>query len=74
MLRRQPKKKEFHDVSHLSKGTGGLKQKCTQTQTSFLSTVFHALSQGVIPFVLCVSSKNLEMEVSDWLLIQLLAF
>ena len=56
----------FH--THLSKGTSGLKQKCTQTPTSFLGTVFHALSLDVIHFVPRVSSKNLEMEVSDWLL------
>ena len=55
-------------ITHLSKGTSGLKQKCTQTPTSFLGTVFHALSHDVIHFVLHVSSKNLEMEVSDWLL------
>ena len=55
-------------IAHLSKGTSGLKQKCTQTLTSYLGTVFHALSHDVIHFVLRVSSKNLEMEVSDWLL------
>ena len=53
--------------SHLSKGTSGLEQKCTQTPTSVLGPVFHALSHGVIHFVPRVSSKNLEMEVSDWL-------
>ena len=55
-------------VPHLSKGTSGLKQKCTQTPTSFLGTVFQALSHCMIHFVLRVSSKNLVMEVSDWLL------
>ena len=54
--------------AHLSKGTSGLKQKCSQTLTSFLGTVFHDLSHGVIHFVPYVSSKNLEMDVSDWLL------
>ena len=43
--------------SHLSKGTSGHKQKCTQTQTSFLSTVFHALPHGVIGFVRSVSPR-----------------
>ena len=54
--------------AHLSEGTSGLKQKCTQTSTSFLGPVFHALSYDVIHFAPRVSSKNLEMEVSDWLL------
>ena len=36
--------------------------------TSFLGTVFHALSHGAIHFVCSVSFKNLEMEVSDCLL------
>ena len=53
---------------HLSKGQSGLKQKCTQTPTSFWRTIFHALSHNVIHFVPRVISKNLEMEVSDWLL------
>jgi len=56
------------NLSHLSKGTSGLKQRCTQTMTSFLGPFFHALSHDVIHFAPCVSSKNLEMEVSDWLL------
>ena len=43
-------------------------KKCTQTPTSFLGPFFHALSHDVIHFAPCVSSKNLEMEVSDWLL------
>ena len=55
-------------ISHLSKGTSCHKQNCTQTLTSFLGRVFHALSHGVIYFVPCVSSKNIKMEVSDWLL------
>ena len=59
---------DIQSKTHLSKGTSGLKQKCTQTLTSFLGTVFHALSHDVLHFVPCVSSKNLEMEVSDWLL------
>ena len=54
--------------THLSKGRSGLKQKHTQTPTSFLGLFFHALSHDVIHFALRVSSKNLEMEVSDWLL------
>ena len=52
---------------HLSKGTSGLIQKCTQTPTSFLGTIFHALSHDVIHLVLRVGFKNLEMEVFDWL-------
>ena len=59
---------EISGFSHLSKGTSGLKQKCTQTPTSFLGTVFLGLSPDVIHFVPRVSSKNLQMEVSDWLL------
>jgi len=61
---------DMHNNSstHLSKGTSGLKQKCTQPPTSFFGTVFHALSHDVIHFVPRVSSKNLEMEVPDWLL------
>ena len=52
--------------AQLSKITSDLKQKCTLLLTSFLGTVFHALSHDVIHFVPCVSSKNFEMEVSDW--------
>ena len=55
-------------MSHLSKGSSGCKQKCTQFPTPFSCTVFHALSHGVIHFVLRVISKNLEIEFSDWLL------
>ena len=33
--------------AHLSKGTSGLKQKCTQLLTSLLGTVFHALSLNI---------------------------
>ena len=54
--------------THLAIGTSGLKQKCTQTPISFLGTVFHALSGDVIHFDPRGSFKNLEMEVSDWLL------
>ena len=39
----------------------------TQLPTPFSGTVFDALSHGVIHFVRSVSFKNLEMEVSDWL-------
>ena len=53
---------------HLSKGSCGRKQKCTQFLTPFSGTVFHALSHGVIHFVQIVSFKNLKMEVFDWLL------
>ena len=53
---------------HLSKGSSGCKQKCTQTLTIFLGTVINALSHGVIHFVWSVSFKNLEMDVYDWLL------
>ena len=49
--------------SHLSKGSSGRKQKCTQFPTPFSGTVFDALSHGVIHFVRSVSFKNLEMEV-----------
>ena len=49
----------FNGLTHLSKRTRGLKQKCTQTPTPFLSTVFHALSHGEIHFLTSVSSKNL---------------
>ena len=48
-----------YSIPHLSKGRSGLKQKCTQTPTPFLSTVFHALSHGEIHFLPSVSSKNL---------------
>ena len=44
--------------AHLSKGTSDLKQKCTQLATPFWSTVFHALSHGVIHFVRSVRSRN----------------
>ena len=53
--------------THLSRCPSGLKQKCTQTLTSFLGTFFQALSHDAIHFVPRDSSKNLEMEVSDWL-------
>ena len=49
-------------ATHLSKGSSGRKQKCTQFLTPFSGTVFHALSLGLIHF------KNLKMEVFDWLL------
>ena len=58
----------FNRTSHLSKGSSGRKQKCTRFLTPLSGTVFHALSHGVIHFVRSVSFKNLEMEVSDWLL------
>ena len=44
--------------AHLSKGPSDLKQKCTQLPTPFLGTVFHALSLGVIHFILNVRSRN----------------
>ena len=44
--------------SHLSKHPSDLKQYGTQEKTPFSSTVFHALSHGVIRFVASVSSKN----------------
>ena len=44
--------------SHLSKHPSDLKQNGTQEKTPFSSTVFHALSHGVIRFVASVSSKN----------------
>ena len=53
---------------HLSKGSSGRKQKCTQFLTPFSGIVFHALSHGVVHFVRSVSFKNLKMEVFDWLL------
>ena len=55
-------------VPHLSKGSSGHKQKCTPFLTPFSSTVFHALSHGLIHFVRSVSFENLKMEVFDWLL------
>ena len=54
--------------AHLSKGSSGLKPKCTQYPTLFSGKVFRALSHGVIHFVGSVSFENLKMEVSDWLL------
>ena len=47
-----------HNLSHLSKQPSDLKQNGTQEKTPFSSTVFHALSHGVIRFVASVSSKN----------------
>ena len=44
--------------THLSKHPSDLKQNGTQEKTPFSSTVFHALSHGVIRFVASVSSKN----------------
>ena len=44
--------------SHLSKHPSDLKQNGTQEKTPFSSTVFHALSHGVIRFVASVSSKK----------------
>ena len=44
--------------THLSKHSSDLKQNGTQEKTPFSSTVFHALSHGVIRFVASVSSKN----------------
>ena len=35
---------------------------------TFSNAVFYALSHGAIHFVRSVSFKNLEMEVSNWLL------
>ena len=43
---------------HLSKRPSDRKQNGTQEKTLFSSTVFHALSHGVIRFVASVSSKN----------------
>ena len=54
--------------SHLPKSPSDLKQKCAQLPTSFLGTVFNALSHGATHFVRSVSFKNLKLEVSDWLL------
>ena len=51
-------------LTHLSKGISGFQQKCTQLPGTF----FPALSHGLINFVPSVSSRNLETEVSDWLL------
>ena len=42
-------------IPHLSKGTSGCQQKCTQFLTLFSGTVFHALSHGVIRFARSVS-------------------
>ena len=48
----------FYVQSHLSKHPSDLKQNGTQEKTPFSSTVFHALSHGVIRFVASVSFKN----------------
>ena len=63
--RKPPRKwgKEEFGIPHLSKGSRGRKQKCTQFPTPFSGTGFDALSHGVIHFVRSVSFKNLEMEV-----------
>ena len=45
-------------VTHLSKATSDLKQKCTQLASPFWDTVFRALSHGVIHFVRSVRSRN----------------
>ena len=45
-------------VPHLAKRLSDLKQKGTQEKTTFSSTVFHALSHGVVCFVADGSSKN----------------
>ena len=58
----------LHRESHLSKGSSGCKQKCTQFRRPFSGTVFHSLSHDMIHFVRSVSFKNHEWEVSDWLL------
>jgi len=57
---------QLFDWSHLSKGSSGRKQKCTQFPTPSSSIVFHAFSHGVIYFVQSVSFKNLDMEFCDW--------
>ena len=44
--------------THLSKGTCGCKQKCTQFLTLFSGIVFYALSHGVIRFARSVSPRN----------------
>ena len=44
--------------THLSKRPSDFNQNGTQEKTPFSSTVFHALSHGVIRFVASVSSKN----------------
>ena len=55
-------------TAHLSKGSSGLKRKCTQFHTPFSGIVFHALSHGAIHFVRSVSFKKPVMEVCDCLL------
>ena len=45
-------------IPHLSKGTSGCQQKCTQFLTLFSGTVFHALSHGVIRFARSASPRN----------------
>ena len=57
------------NISHLSEGSSGRKQKCTHFLTSFSGTVIHALSHGMIFFVLSVSFKNLEFG-SFWLAVE----
>ena len=49
----------LHDVwPHLAKRPSDLKQNGTEEKTSFPSTVFNTLSQGVIRFVASISFKN----------------
>ena len=50
--------------AHLSKRPSDMKQNGTQEKTPFSSTVFNALSHGVILFVASISSKKTP---SDWL-------
>ena len=46
-----------HFIHTSYKGTSCLQQKCTQLLTSFSGTVFHALKNDVISFVVSVSPK-----------------
>ena len=59
----------FNKVDHIFPKARVVSNKNAHNfQYHFLGTFFHALSHDVIHFVPRVSSKNLEMEVSDWLL------
>ena len=54
--------------AHLSKVTSSLKQKCTQTPTSFLSTVFMLFHMVRSILFRVLALKTFRLEVSDWLM------
>ena len=57
--------------AHFSKSVNGCEQKCTKLSALFYGTVSHCalLYYRVVHLVSSVDSENIEMEVSDWLLI-----